>query len=492
MFSFFIHLHLIEVWSIITPGDYMNENVEKRKKYEIDMCSGNLFVKILIFSLPLALMGILQLLYNTADLIVVGNFSNQEGALGAVGSTSALINLIVNLFMGLSVGTNVVVARLYGAKDYEKVGRVVHTSIFISFIIGVLLGVMGFFMAGTFLHLMHNDLELSKIYLQIYFIGMPFNMVYNFAAAILRAVGDTKRPLIYLSVAGIVNIILNLFFVIVCKMGVAGVAIATIISQIISCVLIMLALLKSNEAYRFRFKELAIYKNELWEITKIGLPAGIQGSIFSISNVIIQSSVNMFTPQNVVMDGNSAASSLEGFVYTAMNSVYHAALAFTGQNVGAKNKKNIIKVTIYSLIIVTMIGVFMGGLTFIFGKQLLRIYVNAPDKINVGYIRLHYLCLPYFLCGIMDVMVGVLRGLGYSTIPMIVSIIGVCGFRIAWIYLVFRQYTNFVDYNDLHLLYISYPISWIITFAIHLLTYFIVSKKVFNAFRENTGEVVTA
>lgn len=321
---------------------------------------------------------------------------------------------------------------------------------------------------------------------------MPFNMVYNFAAAILRAVGDTKRPLIYLSVAGIVNIILNLFFVIVCKLGVAGVAIATIISQIISCVLIMLALLKSNEAYRFRFKELAIYKNELWEITKIGLPAGIQGSIFSISNVIIQSSVNMFTPQNVVMDGNSAASSLEGFVYTAMNSVYHAALAFTGQNVGAKNKKNIIKVTIYSLIIVTMIGVFMGGLTFIFGKQLLRIYVNAPDKINVGYIRLHYLCLPYFLCGIMDVMVGVLRGLGYSTIPMIVSIIGVCGFRIAWIYLVFRQYTNFVDYNDLHLLYISYPISWIITFAIHLLTYFIVSKKVFNAFRENKTDVEVA
>jgi len=465
------------------------ELTKKNKKYEIDMCSGNLFKKIIIFCIPLALMGILQLLYNTADLIVVGKFGNQEGAVGAVGSTSSLINLLINLFMGLSVGTNVVVARLYGSKEYDKVGRVVHTSITISLIIGTLVGLIGYFMAGTFLHLMHNDTELSKLYLKIYFIGMPFNMVYNFAAAILRAVGDTKRPLIFLSISGVVNIILNIVFVLCFKMGVAGVAIATVISQVISCVFIMITLIKTNEPYKF--KMFRIYKKELWEITKIGLPAGLQGSIFSISNVIIQSSVNMFTPQNVVMDGNAAASSLEGFVYTAMNSVYHAALAFTGQNVGAKNKKNIKRVTIYSLIIVTIIAIIMGGTIFIFGRDLLKIYVDDPQTIEVGYIRLHYLCLPYFLCGIMDVMVGVLRGLGYSTIPMIVSIIGVCGFRIAWIYLVFRPSTDFVNFNDLNLLYISYPISWIVTFIIHVITYFIVSKKVFNRFLDKSNDLVS-
>lgn len=466
-------------------------NEKTAKKYEIDMCSGNLFTKIIIFCIPLALMGILQLLYNTADLIVVGKFGNQEGAVGAVGSTSSLINLLINLFMGLSVGTNVMVAKLYGAKEFDKVGRVVHTSITISFIIGTIVGIVGFFMAGTFLHLMHNDTELSKIYLEIYFLGMPFNMLYNFAAAILRAVGDTKRPLIYLSISGVVNILLNIFFVVCFNMGVQGVAIATVISQIVSCVLIMITLIKTKEPYNFNFKNIGIHKLELIEITKIGLPAGIQGSIFSISNVIIQSSVNMFTPQNVVMDGNAAASSLEGFVYTAMNSVYHAALAFTGQNVGAKNKKNIQKVTIYSLIIVTAIAIVMGGTIFIFGKDLLKIYVSDASTIEVGYIRLHYLCLPYFLCGIMDVMVGVLRGLGYSTIPMIVSIVGVCGFRIAWIYLIFRPSTDFVNYNDLNLLYISYPLSWIITFIIHTITYFIVSRKVFECFNKPCYDIET-
>lgn len=472
--------------------------IKKVKKHEIDMCSGNLFKKIIIFSLPLAAMGMLQLFYNAADLLVVSNFGNQEGALGAVGSTSALINLIVNLFMGLSVGTNVVCAKLFGAKEYDRIGKVVHTSILISLITGTILGIIGFFMAGTFLKLMNNDLYLSELYLKIYFIGMPFNMVYNFAAAVLRAIGDTKRPLYFLSIAGIINIILNLFFVIVCKMGVAGVAVATIISQLISCVLIMWTLLKSNECYRFRFNELKIHKKELLEIVKIGLPAGIQSCIFSISNVIIQSSVNSFTVnKTAVMDGNSAASSIEGFVYTAMNAVYHAALAFTGQNYGAENKKNIKKVTIYSLVIVTMIALVFGGALFILGRQVLKIYIRptgnseeavqaAKVALEVGYIRLHYLCLPYFLCGIMDVMVGVLRGLGSSTLPMIVSIVGVCGFRIAWIYLIFREYTSFVDYNDLHMLYISYPISWIITFLIHLITYFIYSRKLFKKFRCTT------
>lgn len=450
-------------------------------KYEIDMCNGNLFWNILKFSIPLALMGILQLLYNAADLIVVGNFSGDKDALGAVGSTSALINLIVNLFMGLSVGTNVVVAKLYGSKDYSKLSSIVHTSLLSSFIIGILLGVFGYLFSGDLLHLMHNDLELSKIYLEIYFIGMPVNLLYNFAAAILRAVGDTKRPLYYLTISGIINILLNLLFVIAFNMSVAGVAIATVISQVVSCVLVMITLFKTKQPYRFRFNELRIDGKALWEITKIGLPAGIQSSIFSISNVIIQSSVNQFG--TIAMNGNSAAQSIEGFVYTSMNSVYHAALAFTSQNYGAKCEKNIKKITIYSLIIVTMIGLIMGVPLFIFGKQVLTIYTKIPEEINVGYIRLHYLCLPYFLCGIMDVMVGVLRGLGYSTIPMIVSILGVCGFRILWIYAVFYQITDFSSYTHLNYLYISYPISWIITFIAHLISYYICSRKVFKTFK---------
>ena len=454
--------------------------IKMNNKYEIDMCNGNLFWKILKFSIPLALMGILQLLYNAADLIVVGNFSGDSSALGAVGSTSALINLIVNLFMGLSVGTNVIVAKLYGSKSYSELSSIVHTSLLSSLIIGILLGAFGFIFADNLLLLMNNNLELSRVYLKIYFIGMPANLLYNFASAILRAVGDTKRPLYYLTVAGIINIILNLVFVIVFKMSVAGVAIATIISQLVSCILVMITLYRTKQPYRFRFCELRIDMKALLEITKIGLPAGIQSSIFSISNVIIQSSVNLFG--SIAMNGNSAAQSIEGFVYTSMNSVYHAALAFTSQNHGAKNKKNIKNITIYSLIIVTLIALIMGVPLFIFGKEVLKIYTTNPEEINVAYIRLHYLCLPYFLCGIMDVMVGILRGLGYSTIPMIVSIVGVCGFRILWIYSVFYQIADFTSYSQLNYLYISYPISWIITFIAHLISYFICSRKTFKTF----------
>ena len=454
-----------------------NENInsKKRNKFEIDMTSGSLFLKILVFSLPLAAMGILQLLYNAADLIVVSNFSSDKEALGAVGSTSTLINLVVNLFMGLSVGTNVLCAHLYGAKDHKRMSDVVHTSIAISFISGLVLGIFGFFFAGTLLHLMHNDLELSKTYLKIYFIGLPFNMLFNFAAAILRAVGDTKRPLYYLTISGLINVLLNLLFVIVFKMSVGGVALATIISQFISCVLTMITLYRTKESYQFRFKKLKISGSVLKQIAKVGLPAGIQSSIFSISNVIIQSSVNLYG--YIGMNGNTAAQSVEGFVYTSMNSVYHAALAFAGQNYGAKNTKNIKKVTLYSLIIVTGIALIMGGTLFLFGKSVLSIYTKVPEEIEIGYIRLHYLCLPYFLCGIMDVMVGILRGIGFSTLPMLVTIIGVCGFRIAWIYTVFYSIADFGDASTLNYLYISYPISWIITFLAHLICYFTAGRK---------------
>lgn len=450
--------------------------IKKRTKYEMDMCNGNLFLKIIIFSLPLAAMGILQLLYNAADLLIVSNFGNNPDALGAVGSTSSLINLTVNLFMGLSVGTNVVCAKLFGAKNTDKIKNVVHTSILISFIIGIFLGIFGFLFAKDLLHLMHNDSIYSALYLKIYFIGMPFNLTYNFAASILRAVGDTKRPLYFLTIAGIVNIILNLFFVIVLHMDVDGVAIATVISQAVSFILIMLTLMKTKNCYRFSFKDLKISKNELWEITKVGLPAGIQGSLFSISNVLIQSSVNMFG--TTVMNGNSAASSIEGFVYVIMNAVHHAALSFTGQNLGAGKILNIKKVAWYSLIIVTIIGIIFGGAFFLLGEQLLSIYTHNSAEIEVGIIRLWYLCLPYFLYGLVDVIVGNLRGLGSSTTPMIVSILGICGMRIGWVFWIFNPNTDFINVNDLHLLYISYPISWIITFIIHLICYVFIFRKV--------------
>ncbi len=458
----------------------MEENIKpkRQKRYEIDMVNGNLFIKIIRFSIPLALMGILQLLYNTADLIVVGNFSGDSEALGAVGSTGSLINLFINLFMGLSVGTNVVCARLFGANEKNRVGKVVHTSILMSFLIGIVLGILGFLFCKELLLLMNNDLELSRIYLRIYFVGMPFNLCYNFAAAVLRAVGDTKRPLYFLTISGFVNVLLNLLFVIVFRLSVAGVAMATVISQFLSFLMIIVTLIKTNECYKLKLKELKISLNELKQIIKIGLPAGIQSSIFSISNVLIQSSVNMFG--TVAMNGNTAAQSIEGFVYTSMNSVYHASLAFTGQNYGARNVKNIKKVTLYSLIIVTMFALIIGQPLFWFGRSVISLYTKVPVEIEVAYIRLHYLTLPYFLCGIMDVMVGILRGIGYSVMPMIVSIVGVCGFRVAWILGFFYQYSSFQDVTDLNMLYVSYPISWTITFLVHFVTYLVVSKKVFK------------
>ena len=464
------------------------KGIFKKQSYETDMTSGNFFKKIVWFCIPLTLTGILQLLYNAADLIVVGNFSDEAGALGAVGSTSALINLIVNLFMGLSVGANIICAKRYASKDEEGLSRVVHTSVAVSVLCGIFLGIIGFIFAKQFLDLMNNPIDLAVVYLKIYFCGMPFNLLYNFCASILRGVGDTKRPLYYLIISGFVNVILNLFFVIVLKMDVDGVATATVISQIVSCILIMNCLIKTNAPYKFSIKKLHIYKDELFEITKIGLPAGIQGSVFSISNVIIQSSVNKFG--QAVINGNSAAQSIEGFVYTAMNSVYHAALAFTGQNVGAKKYENIKKIRNLCLLVVTMFGVIMGGTFYLLGNPLTEIYTKVPSEVKVSLLRLNYLCLPYFLCGIMDVMVGLLRGIGYSIAPMIVSIIGVCGFRIAWIYLVFYRLTEFNNYVDLQYLYISYPISWIITFAVHFTCFQVLYHKLLKKHSSINNEII--
>lgn len=445
----------------------------RKKNNEIDMCNGPLLGKIIIFSIPMILSGILQLLYNAADVIVVGRFSGST-ALAAVGSTGSLTSLIISLFMGLSVGTSVVVAQYYGAGDWKNVSQAVHTSIATSIISGIIVGIIGFCMAERFLILMDTPgdvLDQAALYMRIYFIGVPASMIYNFGSAILRAAGDTRRPFIFLSLSGLVNVVLNLIFVIAFKMGVAGVALATVISQIISAVLIIICLLQFNGPCRLVLKDIKIYPDKLWKIVKIGLPAGIQSSIFAISNVLIQSSVNSFGSD--VMAGNSAASNIEGIIYVSMNSIYNTALTFTGQNVGAKKYDRINRILVICLLTVLSIGLGMGFIALILDEQLLGIYApNNTEVIKYGIIRLNIIARTYFLCGMMEVMVGMLRGMGKSLMPMIVSVLGVCGTRITWILLIFAQN------RDLTMLYVSYPVSWFATFAFHFITFLIIKKRV--------------
>lgn len=438
------------------------------------MCSGPLLSKILIFAIPLMLSGILQLLFNAADIIVVGRFSGSE-ALAAVGSTGALINLIINLFIGVSVGTNVVAARYYGARDADGVSQTVHTAMLSAIVGGIILIFAGIALARPMLEWMGTPADVidqSALYMKIYFVGMPALMVYNFGASILRAIGDTKRPLYFLTVAGVVNVVFNLFFVIVLDMGVAGVALATIISQAISAVLILLCLIKTEGPCHLELKEMKIYPECFKAMLRIGLPAGLQGSIFSISNVLIQSSVNSFG--SLVMAGNTAAANIEGFVYTAMNSIYQTSLSFTSQNMGAKQFKRVDKVLIECLLVVATVGIVLGNGAYLLGDKLLGIYSSDPQVIEYGLMRMSIVSASYFLCGIMDVLVGSIRGLGYSIMPMLVSLTGACLFRVIWIFTIFQ-----VE-RTLFCLYISYPISWILTAGIHLLCYFIVRKKAFN------------
>jgi len=442
-----------------------------KKSYEIDMCNGPLLRKILIFAVPLMLSGILQLLFNAADIIVVGRFSGSH-ALAAVGSTSALINLLVNVFIGLSVGTNVLIAQYYGAKDRKNISETVHTSVLISLISGFILVFIGVALAKPILKLMGTPddvLQHSVLYIRIYFLGMPVTMLYNFGAAILRAIGDTKRPLYFLSIAGVVNVILNLIFVIIFDMGVAGVALATVISQVISAALVVRCLACMDGMCRLDLKKLHIYRDKLMKMIQIGLPAGMQGAIFSLSNVLIQSSVNSFG--SVAMAGNTAASNIEGFVYNSMNAVHQTALSFTSQNVGAKKYKRIGKILAQCLLIVSAIGLIMGIGAYALGEPLLHIYSSDTEVIQYGLARMQVICVSYFLCGIMDVMVGSLRGMGCSVMPMLVSLTGACGFRILWIFTVFAWK------HSLFVLYISYPISWIITAGVHMICYAVVKKK---------------
>lgn len=445
-----------------------------KKSYEMDMCHGPLAVKLLVFTIPVMLSGILQLLFNAADIVVVGRFAGSE-ALAAVGSNGSLINLIVNVFIGISIGSNVLVARHYGAGEYDEVHKTVHTSVLTSIIFGIVLIFVGLAAARPLLEMMgtpEDVIDLAEVYLRIYFVGMPVNMLYNFGAAILRAVGDTRRPLYFLIIAGVINVILNLFFVIVCHMGVAGVAVATIISQAVSAILVVICLMKSESCIHLSLRKLRIYKKKLFQMIRIGLPAGMQGAIFSISNVLIQSSVNSFG--SVAMAGNAAASNIEGFIYIAMNSFYQASLSFTSQNSGAGLFKRVYKVLGLCLLMVTVTGICLGSLVLAFGRPLLGIYSSDGNVIGFGLLRMGYICTTYFLCGLMDVTVGSLRGIGYSITPMIISLTGACAFRVLWIFTVFRWM------HSLDTLYISYPVSWLITASAQLLCFFIVIRRVKN------------
>ena len=437
------------------------------KKYEINMCEGPLFPKLVLFAVPLMLSSILQLLYNAADVIVVGRFAGSS-ALAAVSSTGSLINLIVNLFIGLSVGANVAAARFFGAKDDRGVHEVVHTSMLLSIIGGIGVGIIGFTCSKTFLGWMDSPpdvIDQAALYMKIYFCGMPASMVYNFGSSILRAIGDTRRPLVYLSISGAVNVVLNLILVIAFHMGVAGVAIATVTSQVVSAVFVVICLMRAKgSSFCLDLKKLRIYRGKLMLILQTGIPAGIQGSVFSISNVLIQSSINSFG--SIAMAGNGAAANIEGFIYVAMNAFHHAALTFTSQNLGAHNLARIKRVAVTCVLIVTVVGLVIGCAAYFAGEVLLSIYDDDPAVIEFGMVRMQIICLTYFFCGIMDVMGGLMRGLGYSIMPMIVSLLGACAFRVIWIY------TFFAWNPTLMCLYTSYPISWVLTAAAHAVCFF--------------------
>ena len=435
------------------------------------MTQGPLLPQILSFTGPLILTGILQLLYNAADVIVVGNYAG-HAALAAVSSTGALINLLVNVFMGLSVGASVAVARYYGARDVISMRRAEHTAMTLALFMGIGVGVFGFLMARPLLQLMDSPPDVidgATLYVKIYFLGMPANMIYNFGAGVLRAVGDTKRPMYYLMIAGLINVLLNLLLVIVFHLDVAGVAIATVVSQVISMVLVLICLFRTRGVMQLNLSECRIDGKSVREIIRIGLPAGLQGSLFSISNVLIQSSVNSFG--SLVVAGNGVASNLEGFVYTAMNAQHQAAMTFASQNYGARKPDRVRKTMWCCLGSVTVIGVAMGLVFLLLGPQLIGLYNSEPQVIEYGMIRMRIILPTYFFCGLMDVMVGQLRGVGYSVMPMVVSLTGACLLRIVWIMTIFSW-----D-RTLTILYLSYPVSWATTFAIHFACYWLIARK---------------
>ena len=444
------------------------------RKNNRSMLEGPLLSGIISYTIPIILTSILQLLFNAADLVIVGQFRGSD-AVAAVGATGALTALIVNLFIGMSVGAGVTVAHGIGGKLNTTVHRTVHTTLPLSLVAGVFLTVVGIALSTPMLKMMGTDpdvLPLSSLYMKIYFGGITFTMVYNFCASILRAAGDTKSPLIFLTISGVVNVVLNVVFITIFNMNVDGVALATVISQAISAILVVIALMRRNDACRLELKKMRFYGKQLRKIISIGLPAGIQSSLFSISNVIIQSSINSFG--KIAMAGHAAAGNLDGFAYVTQNAFMQASINYIGQNSGAHQYARVKKIYRTCLALVTITGITVGGLMFLFKEPLLSIYLpNDPNAVKYGIIRLTYVCLPYFFCGLMEVTTGALRGLGSSVTPMIVSILGICGVRIVWIFTIFK----IPAYHTLKSLYISYPISWIATFLFELFAFLYIYKK---------------
>ena len=452
-----------------------------RRSNEIDMCTGPVAGKILRFSIPVMLSGMLQLLFNAADVMVIGQNCGSV-SLAAVGSNGAVINLIVNLFLGISIGTNVMVARAVGRQHRDRVFRSVHTAILLSLILGLITGVFGAVTAPRLLHLISvpdDVLPLASLYLRIYFIGIPATVVYNFGAAILRAVGDTKNPLYFLTGAGILNVICNLIFVKVFLLDVAGVAIASALSQYLAATLVVRCLIKQDGICKLDLRKLHLYQEELVEMIRIGVPAGLQSTIFSVSNVLIQSGLNGFG--STVMAGNSAASNLDALVYVAQNSFYQAAVSFVSQNVGAGKPERIRHIAVSCYLLVTLVGVAIGTTFYVFGRELLRIFSPEAGVIEIGMVRLKWVCVPYFLCGLMEVGCGIVRGLGYAWLPMIVSTVGGCVLRVIWIYTIF-QWEHTLD-----VLYFSYPVSWLATAAVHFLCVVILTRRLIRKSREQAA-----
>lgn len=451
------------------------------KTVKLDMTEGPVFSKLLNFSIPLILSNLLQLLFNAADVIVVGRFAG-DNSLAAVGSTTSLINLLVNLFVGLSIGCNVVTANFFGANQKKELNICIHTAILLSIYGGIILTIVGIIFSKPLLMLMQAPkevLDLAAVYLRIYFSGITATVIYNFGAAILRAKGDTRRPLYILLTAGIINVVLNLVFVIFAKMDVSGVALATVISQVISALSVIFILINEEDDFRLNLKKLAINKSILLKIVKIGVPAGFQGIIFSLSNVIIQSSVNTFGATMIA--ANSASQSIEGFVYTSMNGFSQGTLTFTSQNMGAQKKERVVRVTWISQLTVLVTGFLLGTSVILAGKILLGIYSDNPDVIQAGLSRLKIICGTYAICGLMDCMANSIRGIGYSTIPMLITLIGACGVRILWIFSIFQ----IPAFHTLRCIYFSYPISWLLTYIALLIANRIVLKKAFLSIPNN-------
>lgn len=445
------------------------------KQSQRSLTSGPLFSGILFYTIPIILTSLLQLLFNAADLVVVGRYCGSI-SVAAVSATGSITNLVVNLFIGLSVGSGVSVAHGLGSNNDEDVHRTVHTALPIALVSGVILTVIGIVLAEDLLILMKTPesiLPLSSVYMKIYFAGIVFSMVYNFCAAILRASGDTKSPLIFLIISGFTNVILNIIFVTVFQLNVAGVALATTISFAISAFLTVRALMKRTDSCKLYLRKLCFYKKPLLKILRIGIPSGIQGCMFSISNVIIQSSINSFN-SDALVSGNGAAANIEGFVYAAMNGFHQSAVNYTGQNLGARRYDRIRKTIGTCLLYASMTGIILGTLTYVFGEQLLGIYiVDSQEAIEYGLTRFAYVGLMYFLCGIMDIFTGTLRGLGASLIPMLISVIGVCGIRLGWIFTIFQ----FPQYHTPQSLYLSYPISWTATFLVQAIALSVIYRK---------------